>query len=436
MGGNDVPSGTISSHAEPYPAVPCGCLAWACACISSPPSVPTTPIPTAMASKPPGPSGDAHSPSFLVKASSPYIATPPAIGIGIGWGRSLCYDSEDDEDISEMLLEEEGGNFPRARKRHNATVRWRHHHRVDNIFDTGETPTPAAFAQILRIWPRWFQGRTRDGDVVMYEELGKLRGSSLREARLNPGAWSRHLALICEYVVRCMDQSDEDLSDGYDHYLYDEISSLRRGGGSTKGMEGIEELKEKEDTQTKLKKNPRPGRNNWDDEYAQGPPRPRITIVLSLAGVTSAGFFADFAVRKAVRIWSHILQAHYPGLVHRIFLVNVPSFLSPTALAFLQPLRLFPRQWRRKIWLVLEDGADGVATPLEDSHRALLATAGLSPSTCVLRGIESVIDSSSLSAAVFPAFGRDFGERAHAEEWAPLLGFVNANSLPETGKEG
>lgn len=338
-----------------------------------------------------------------------------------------------------MLLEEEGGDFPRARKRHNATLRWRHHHRIDNIFDTGETPTPAMFAQILRIWPRWLQGRTRDGDVVMYEELGKLRGSSLREARLNSGAWSRHLALICEYVVRCMDQSDESFSDGYDHDLYDETSSLREGGGSImarEGVEGIEELKEKEERQTKLKKKTRPGRNNWDDVYAQGPPRPRITLVLSFAGVASAGFFADFAVRKAIRIWSHNLQAHYPGLVHRILLANVPTFLSSTALALLQPLRLLPKHWRSKIWLVLEDGADSVAKPLKDSHRALLTSAGLSPSTCVLRGIESVIDSSSLSAAVFPTLGHDFGEGAHAVEWAPLLGFVNANFRSDIGIKG
>jgi hypothetical protein len=360
----------------------------------------------------------------------PALPTLPAIG--------LQYDSEDDEDLPEALLEEEGGDFPRARKRHDATLRWRHHHGIDDILDAGETPTPAAFAQILRIWPRWLQGRTRDGDVVLYEELGKLRGSSLREARLNPGAWSRHLGLVCEYVVQCVDQSDESSSDEYVQDLHDDISTLGEGGisiGGEGGVEGLEELKEEEEEEESQKKQPKPPRNNWHDVYAQGPPCPRITLVLSFAGVTSAAFFADFAIRKAVRTWGHTLQAHYPGLVHRILLVNVPTSLSPAALALLSPLRLLPQHWRNKTWLVLEDDADGTAKPVEDSHRALLAWTGLSPTTSVMRGINSIIDSSNLSAAVCPTIGKNFGKGANAAEWAPLQRLVHANFRPEMRKK-
>ena len=350
----------------------------------------------------------------------------------------MYYDSEDDEDLPEALLEEEGGDFPRARKRYDATLRWRHHHRIDDILDAGETPTPAAFAEILRIWPRWFQGRTRDGDVVMYEELGKLRGSSLREARLKPAAWSRHLGLVCEYVTQCVDQSDESFSDDYDIDLHDDISTLGEGGATSLaegGVEGLEELKE-EEREEKPTKQAKPGRNNWLDVYDQGPPRPRITLVLSFAGVISVAFFADLAIRKAVRTWGHILQAHYPGLMHRILLVNVPTSLSPAALALLQPLRLLPYHWRHKTWLVLDDDADGAAKPVKDSHRALLAWAGLSPTTSVLRGIDSIIDPSNLSAAVCPTLGQDFRKGADAAEWAPLQRLVHANFRPGREKEG
>ena len=100
-------------------------------------------------------------------------------------------------------------------------------------------------------------------------------------------------------------------------------------------------------------------------------------------------------MRKAVRTWGHTLAAHYPGLVHRILLVNVPTSLSSAALALLQPLRLLPHHWRSKTWLVLDDDADGAAKPLEDSHRAFLAWAGLSPTTCILRGIGSIIITSA-----------------------------------------
>lgn len=135
-------------------------------------------------------------------------------------------------------------------------------------------------------------------------------------------------------------------------------------------------------------------------------------------------------------MWGHTLAAHYPGLTHRILLVNVPTSLSPAALALLQPLRLLPQQWRSKTWLVLDDDADGAATPLEDIHRAFLAWAGLSPAICVLRGIDSIIDSSNLSAAVCLTKGQDFGKCADAVEWAPLTRLVNANFRPGWGKEG
>lgn len=439
MGSSHVLAATVASLAEPSPTAPRGCLGWVRALCGAPPS-----IPTATAFEPPAAPSEPPSHSFFYKPSLLRFPSLPALpAIGLGLGLELHYDSDDDEDIAEALLEEEGGDFPRARKRHDATLRWRHHHGIDDILDAGETPTPAAFAHILRIWPRWLQGRTRDGDLVLYEELGKLRGSSLREARLTPRAWSRHLGLVCEYVVQCVDQSDGSFSDDeYDQDdLHNDISTLGEGGisiGEEGGVEGLEELKEEEEeaTQTKSTKPPKPPRNNWHDVYAQGPPCPRITLVLSFAGVTSAAFFADFAIRKVVRMWGHTLQAHYPGLVHRILLVNVPTSLSPAALALLQPLRLLPQHWRSKTWLVLDDDAEGAAKPMEDSHRALLAWAGLSPTTSVLRGIDSIIDSSNLSAAVCPTLGKNFGKGTDAAEWAPLQRLVRGNFRPEMGKEG
>jgi len=204
---------------------------------------------------------DPTSPSIF-RSSLHCLPALPAIGVGIGKGLDSTYDSDDDEDISEALLEEEGGNFPRARKRHIATLRWRRHHRIDDILNAGETPIPAAFAQILRIWSRWLQGRTRDGDVL-YEELGKLRGSSLREARLKPAVWARHMALVCKYVVQCVDQSDVS-SQGFDEYddddnEYDDASSMGEGGLSSLeegGVQWVEDLEEEEEDKKTTTKQP------------------------------------------------------------------------------------------------------------------------------------------------------------------------------------
>lgn len=293
------------------------------------------------------------------------------------------YDSDDDEDISEALLEEVGGNLGKARRRHFDTLVWRHCHGVDDILDEA-TPSPEAFDQILGLWPRWLQGRTRDGDLVLYEELGKVRGARLREARLKPAAWSRHLALVGEYVTRCVDQDDE--------------------ATTSNGLPP----------------------NNWHDPYAAGPPAPRITMVLSFAGVTSASFFLDWAVRKTIRYYFHNLAAHYPGLIHRVLLVNVPAALSPTVLTLLRPLRLLPLLWRPKTFLVLDPEAHHVTTL--PGYRAFAASGGLCPTTHVLQDLSSIIEPSQLSEAVCPGHGLDKRGAKESVEWIPLRRLVQANA--------
>lgn len=340
-----------------------------------------------------------------------------------GWGNNGCHDSDDDEDISEYLLEEVNGDFPRARRRHCATLRWRTIHQIDRILDRGMTPSPLEFGHVLGLWPRWLQGRTIDGDLVMYEELGKVTGAKLRAARLSPAVLARHMALICEYIIRCVDIYEAASDNCKDKHLEDSI-----------GTQHIDDESEKQGPPRDVKHvkiYSQAGRNNWHDAYTEFPPRPRLTLIISMAGISSASFFADMAVRRALQVWGHILAAHYPGLVHRILLVNVPAWLSRAPMSLFKPLGLFPQVWKKKMWLVLPYGSKNTPKRLEGSHRALPAWTGPSPSTRVLHGLDEIIDPRVLSAEVCPGDGLNEDDPINSQEWGLLQHIIHANHRPE-----
>lgn len=249
-----------------------------------------------------------------------------------------------------------GGDIAAARRRNYATLRWRHKHGIDDIL---ETPSPEV-QRVLACWPRWLQGRGKDGSFLWYEKLGQIDAERLRrEGLTHHGVWARHVGLLCEYVTRCLDPHGA-----------------------------------------------------WHDPY-NTTPRPKVTIVWDLEGMT-AGKWADLAVRKSVRAWGDVLGAHYPGLVVAILVINCPTYPTP-ALALLQPLSLLPRSLRTKVRVLNGNGGGGICA---------LGGGGVSKGGGAggVQALTDVIEPATLPVAYLG--GENGEAPASAVEWRGLLRWV------------
>lgn len=86
-----------------------------------------------------------------------------------------------------------------ARQRWERTLEWRREHDADA---TLREPQPCYHAIKNRLYPHHLHGKTKRGEVIMWELLGKLDTSVLRNGEVHLDAAFRHFVFVHEFVSR------------------------------------------------------------------------------------------------------------------------------------------------------------------------------------------------------------------------------------------
>ncbi|OQR98714.1 SEC14 cytosolic factor [Achlya hypogyna] len=106
--------------------------------------------------------------------------------------------------FSPRFVAAEKGDEAKGRARYEATLQWRRENRVDGILYE-EQPH---FHLIKQCYPQYFHGRSKNGNCVYYEKLGKIDLKRLKGAGLNLDQLLRHYMYITEYLWLELEPSD------------------------------------------------------------------------------------------------------------------------------------------------------------------------------------------------------------------------------------
>uniref|UniRef100_A0A7S3JVI4 CRAL-TRIO domain-containing protein n=1 Tax=Aureoumbra lagunensis TaxID=44058 RepID=A0A7S3JVI4_9STRA len=95
-----------------------------------------------------------------------------------------------------LYVEMCGGNHETAKKRWNRTLEWRAQHNADNVLSQRQPKYHA----VKQLYPHYLHGKARDGEVIMFELVGSLDTSSLRNGSLTTDDAFRHFVFVHEFI--------------------------------------------------------------------------------------------------------------------------------------------------------------------------------------------------------------------------------------------
>jgi hypothetical protein len=185
--------------------------------------------------------------------------------------------TEDSVTPPAAFLKHCGGDETAAKKKYFQTLQWRALERMDELVDIPQNPEK--FANILQYYPHGFQGRTREGAVVVYEQLGKADASGISKSKISPQDLLQHFNLRNEFIFsRCF-------------------------------------------------KNQRDGEIQQTEEQNFGADDERVTQLMPILDVKNVGFYSISAdVMTFIKISADVTDSHFPGMVVRMAVVNSPSW--------------------------------------------------------------------------------------------------------------
>lgn len=217
---------------------------------------------------------------------------------------SLSGVTEDSVTPPHNFLQVCGQDEAAAKKMYFKTLQWRALERMDDIVDIPQDP--AKFANIIKYYPHGFQGRSREGAVVLYEQLGKADATGLSTSKITPQDLLRHFMLRNEFIyTRCLKNN----RDG-------EV-------GESSDMESV------------------------DDEPA--------TQLMSILDVKGVGFYSiSTDVMTFIKISADAMDSHYPNVVVRLAVLNSPSWFYTVWSGI---ARVLPESVKEKV-MFINDMAD------------------------------------------------------------------------------
>lgn len=98
-----------------------------------------------------------------------------------------------------------GGNMEKARAKYRDHLAWRAREGVDTIH---ERPHPN-FTACKKHYPHWVHGRSRTGEIVIYEFPGQLAIHKLKAMGIGQKDIGYHYMYFNEYLYKCLSQGDE-----------------------------------------------------------------------------------------------------------------------------------------------------------------------------------------------------------------------------------
>lgn len=190
---------------------------------------------------------------------------------------SLAGVTEDSVNPPQNFVQICNDDMTAAKKMYFATLQWRALERMDEIVDIPQNPE--TFANIVKYYPHGFQGRTREGAAVVYEQLGGADATGLSKCNITPQNLLRHFMLRNEFIyTRC-------------------FKNQRDG-----------ELNEAENRKTSEEDEP-------------------VTQLMSILDVNGVGFYSISAdVMTFIKISADVMDSHFPNVVVRLAVVNSPSW--------------------------------------------------------------------------------------------------------------
>ena len=210
------------------------------------------------------------------------------------------------------------GDVNKACTAYNKTLEWRNHNCVDDIFRYPQD----VFYEILDLYPHALHGVAFDGSHVVYELLGQAKPKQLVEAGIGPDKLVWHFVLRNEYIFHRFHKERA-------HALFDPR---------------VESCVSKDEL-NKL--------------YINEEPQVKIMTILDVAGIRVSDINSD--VISFIKQSSDIIDAHYPGRVTRLVVVNAPTwFWSVWSMIS----RVLSESVRKKI-VILNDtkGLDNIVPP-------------------------------------------------------------------------
>ncbi|KDO29989.1 hypothetical protein SPRG_05178 [Saprolegnia parasitica CBS 223.65] len=106
--------------------------------------------------------------------------------------------------FSPRFVAAEKGDEVKGRARYEATLQWRRENHVDGIL----YEVQPHFHLIKQCYPQYFHGRSKNGNCVYYEKLGKIDLKRLKSAGLSLDQLLRHYMYITEYLWLVLEPSD------------------------------------------------------------------------------------------------------------------------------------------------------------------------------------------------------------------------------------
>jgi hypothetical protein len=196
---------------------------------------------------------------------------------GTGNLSSLVGITEDSVTPPENFLQICDNDVAEAKKKYFATLQWRAMERMDEIVDLPQNPD--TFANIIKYYPHGFQGRTREGAAVVYEQLGGADASGLTKHNITPQNLLRHFMLRNEFIY------------------------------------------------TKCFKNQRDGELNEEENRMPSDEDEPVTQLMSILDVNGVGFYSiSTDVMTFIKISADVMDSHFPNAVVRLAVVNSPSW--------------------------------------------------------------------------------------------------------------
>ncbi len=177
-----------------------------------------------------------------------------------------------------------GGNLRKAQAKYQDHLAWRAREGVDTIHDR---PHPH-FAACKEHYPHWVHGRSRKGEIVIYEFPGQLAIHKLKAMGIRQKDIGYHYMYFNEFLYKNLSHGDDG-----------------------RAMTG-----------TYLSSHPPTHPPTMPPTHPPNPP----TSVLDISGVGITTLTKD--VLDCLRTTGDILSNHYPERVTRICVVNVPFFVG------------------------------------------------------------------------------------------------------------